>query len=52
MDEFQNLFNQAVQIKNADMLSRRQMFEKQPSFIKAGLYYSVKYHSVRQQIFQ
>lgn len=51
MDHFQDIFHQAVNIKNCQMLSRRQKFESQPIFIKAGLYYLNKYENVRKQSF-
>ncbi len=51
MDHFQDIFQQAVLIKNGQMLSRRQKFESQPIFIKAGLFYLHKFENVRKQNF-
>ena len=49
MDHFQDIFQQAVSIKNGQMLSRRQKFESQPVFLKAGLFYLAKFENVRSQ---
>ena len=51
MEHFQDIFQQAVSIKNSQMHSRRQKFEAQPQFVKAGLYYLNKFESVRAQGF-
>lgn len=51
MEHFQDIFQQAVSIKNSQMLSKRQKFESQPIFIKAGLFYLTKYENVRKQKF-
>lgn len=51
MEHFQDIFQQAVSIKNSQMLSRRHKFESQPLFLKAGLYYLNKYENVRKQNF-
>lgn len=51
MDYFNDLFHKAVSIKHEEMLSKRDKFEKQPLFIKIGLYYSTKYENTRKQQF-
>ena len=51
MDHFQDIFQQAVNLKNTQMLSKRHNFESQPLFIKAGLFYLNKYQNVRTQNF-
>jgi len=51
MEHFQDIFQQAVSIKNSQMQSRRQKFESQPQFVRAGLYYTNKYENVRNQNF-
>ena len=45
MEHFQDIFQQAVSIKNSQMHSRRQKFEAQPQFVKAGLYYLNKFET-------
>lgn len=51
MEDFDTLMKQAVSIKTGQMMSKRRKFEVQPLFIKAGLYYLVKFSNVRRQGF-
>ncbi|CAD8123681.1 unnamed protein product [Paramecium sonneborni] len=48
MNEFNQMFQQAVAIKSHEMHSKRKVFEKQPLFIKAGLYYLNEYIEQRK----
>jgi len=51
MEDFDSLMKQAVSIKTGQMLDKRRKFESLPLFIKAGLYYLVKFANVRKQGF-
>lgn len=48
MEDFNHMLHQAVAIKSHEMSSKRKTFEKQPIFIKAGLYYLNDYKEMRQ----
>ena len=47
MEDFNQLFHQAVAIKQSTLHQQRKEFEKLPTFLKAGLYYLGKYDTVR-----
>lgn len=52
MNEFNQMFQQAVAIKSHEMHSKRKVFEKQSLFIKAGLYYLNEFKDQRKLPFE
>ena len=49
MNKFERLMKAAVSIKSAQLDLKKKKFEKLPTFLKAGLYYSNKLETVRGQ---
>lgn len=49
MGKFEQLMKAAVSIKTAQLDQKKRKFEKLPTFLKAGLYYSNKLEVVRSQ---
>jgi hypothetical protein len=49
MSRFESLMKAAVGIKSAQLDQKKKKFEKLPTFLKAGVYYTTKLECVRSQ---
>lgn len=48
MNKFEQMMKAAVSIKSAQLDTKKRKFEKLPTFLKAGLYYSQKLENTRR----